>query len=84
MKKAKVMLMAIAIFGVAGATLAFKANSFQQHTFYYNKGTSCENSIALLSTFTTSLAPGRIALPTYSTASNTNAACVGIYVTNGD
>ena len=34
MKKAKVMLMVIAVFGIVGGALAFKAKKFNINTFY--------------------------------------------------
>lgn len=82
MKKAKIMLMAIAVFGVAGASLAFHAKHFSILRLYCNNAANlCLSSVELVSTFTISGAPGRIFLPTYSTASNSTGPCTSIYVT---
>lgn len=35
MKRAKIMLMAIAVFGIVGGALAFKAKAFTEKEFFY-------------------------------------------------
>jgi len=52
MKKAKVMLMAIAIFGVVGGALAFKAHKFNGTLKCGTTATSCP-----ISTYTTTAFP---------------------------
>ena len=57
MKKAKIMLMAIAIIAVVGGALAFKAKTFNLHVFYSCPGATgfCTVAVGILNT--TTIAP---------------------------
>jgi len=47
MKKAKMMLTAIAIIAVVGGALAFKTQKFTGQTFYHFNGTDCVDPVHL-------------------------------------
>jgi hypothetical protein len=79
MKKAKIMLMVVAILAIVGASLAFKANRFIVHTLYYTTTSTgvCNNAIATfrtLSTTTTVLNQPKVFYTT--TALNTTCAAI--------
>lgn len=83
MKKAKIMLMAIAVTGVVGGALAFKAKSnFSTHTFYTLNaaGTSCNVTVHPL--LTTTIAPFGTLQTTYYTtpAATVNGFCPTVRV----
>ena len=79
MKKAKIMLMAIAVFGVVGGALAFKAKSFQSHLFY-STGVNGLCTVPVNTTLTTTAAPFGTVQTTYYTTS-VAAACPTTRVT---
>lgn len=58
MKKAKVMLMAIAVLGVVGGAVAFKAKSAFGGITYYTASTSTIKGTTLLSAETTAVGFG--------------------------
>ena len=77
MKKAKIMLAAIAVLAVVGGTLAFKAQKFTTNRFYYDAPDGfCTSFIDLKST----TQAGAINFPTYSLNSSTEADCDGLRV----
>jgi hypothetical protein len=80
MKKAKMMLAAIAVLGVVGGSLAFTAKN-ANHKFYYNAPSGKCTSFDVTFKSTIDINQARL-YPTYSTTSSTTAACVGIFLTN--
>lgn len=73
MKKARVMLMAIATLGIIGGAVAFKAQKFTAHTFWYPKSQvsteACDFASTTTFLFNTTVSGTKTVY--YSTASTT-------------
>ena len=77
MKKAKIMLMAIAVLGVVGGAVAFKAKSFGGIPIYYST-TATQNATKLYSLSATTTASG---LTFYYTTSFNSPATIKAFLT---
>jgi hypothetical protein len=76
MKKAKIMLMAIAVVGVLGGALAFKAKSAYGGVTYYTATTSTIKGVTFLNAKTTNILGKTAYYTLVSTAFPTNFATI--------
>lgn len=85
MKRAKIMLMGIAVVAVVGAGLAFKANRFTTSEFFgFTKVAGVETG-CYVPTFLTLTTAGGVVITTYATksfATTTSAACTALVTTS--
>ena len=81
MKKAKIMLMAIAITGVVGGALAFKAKNFTAHTFFTLNAAKTSCNVPTQTFLTIAAPPTPTQTVYYSVATATvNNACPALRV----